>query len=100
MGRLPVTAFVSIEMATDLPRCMIEMRCTNTGDHVGAVDAADPIRTAADCVAVQLAQFLPFCAIMPTACVDGFVRSPDDLVSAVVWISDLCGFEQWASAAA
>ena len=30
-------------------------------------------------------------------CVDGFVRSPDDLVSAVVWISDLAAFPPPAS---
>src|SRR5712664_1592383 len=32
-------------------------------------------------------------------CVDGFVRSPDDLVSAVVWISDLAAFPPPASVA-
>src|SRR6266511_2887159 len=32
-------------------------------------------------------------------CVDGFVRSPDDLVSAVVWISDLAAFPPRASVA-
>src|SRR5262249_8266541 len=32
-------------------------------------------------------------------CVDGFVRSPDDLVSAVVWISDLTAFPARASVA-
>src|SRR6266511_1906411 len=32
-------------------------------------------------------------------CVDGFVRSPDDLVSAVVWISDLAAFPPRASGA-
>src|SRR5262245_63509515 len=31
--------------------------------------------------------------------VDGFVRSPDDLVSAVVWISDLAAFPPRASVA-
>src|SRR5262249_53395197 len=32
-------------------------------------------------------------------CVDGFVRRPDDLVSAVVWISDLAAFPPPASVA-
>src|SRR6266571_4931110 len=32
-------------------------------------------------------------------CVDGFVRSPDDLVSAVVWISDFAAFPPRASVA-
>jgi len=32
-------------------------------------------------------------------CVDGFVRSPDDLVSAVVWISDLAAFPPRGSVA-
>src|SRR5438034_6930688 len=32
-------------------------------------------------------------------CVDGFIRSPDDLVSAVVWISDLAEFLPSASVA-
>jgi hypothetical protein len=32
-------------------------------------------------------------------CVDGFVRGPDDLVSAVVWISDLAAFPARASVA-
>src|SRR2546423_9110573 len=32
-------------------------------------------------------------------CVDGFVRSPDDLVSAVIWISDLAAFPPPASVA-
>src|SRR5207244_8588646 len=32
-------------------------------------------------------------------CVDGFVRSPDDLVSAVVWISDPAAFPPQASVA-
>jgi hypothetical protein len=32
-------------------------------------------------------------------CVDGFVRSPDDLVSTVVWISDLAAFPPRASVA-